>query len=61
MNYNQTVNFVRIYYADFEYLIQNWEEECKIIHKWAEIVNVEIERIEKPESEEINVGVLLKK
>jgi len=57
MNYDPTPESFYVQYDDFEYLMKNWDAECALIKRWAEIVGVKIREIKKPDSENIGIGV----
>lgn len=61
MNYDPLVDHVRVNYNDFYYLTKHWDEECEIIVRWAKIVGVDVARIDKPLSDETNIGVFFSK
>jgi hypothetical protein len=37
MNYNPQPTFTTALYGDFDYLMDNWAEECTILDKWCEV------------------------
>lgn len=50
MNFEKDVNGVWCHYEDFDYLMENKDQEVKVINDWCELVGVEVGTIKLPEN-----------
>lgn len=55
MNYREHPKTIPIIYDDYNYLIEHWNEECDLIKEWCSTVGANIEKIEKPLSNDIAI------
>lgn len=56
MNYQEEVTEAFAQYNDYKYLMDHWDEECKLIKKWTDVVGVMLTHIEKPKQKE-KIGI----
>lgn len=63
MNFYPNPTTCSVYYSDFEYLIENWEEEKNILHNWCEIIGLlkQDYKILEPKSEKDAITINIEK